>query len=643
LIQIDTFTTSPTAGQTITNQAEMGAGPLHYAMQAASQIPLFPPVITWPGNGEIYSGTLDVIGAAQPGVTVTLYANSSVVTQTLADPNGIFTATYVYPGTGAVMLQARACIAGPMCSDDSAPVTLTPPQSFWCPQRSVWTGTPTVGPKAGQSLAFRFRNGTGLFAAQNWVIPGVYGFWNTTLTLYVGNYPGKSTPPDLVWVIADGLRYDATNIAWPWFTFLIGPAHSVEFCAQSGSDTICPPGNILIDPDGYVFDVTKGLSVTASTVDTVTGQIIPTAVTNTIKGVTVTAMVSMPQWGGWVPWPASLYDNQQNPQVTGDNGYFAFFTPPGDYYLQVDGIAGYQSWRSPVVQVITQIVHINVPLTPVGLGAPTYAVTLTQAGPSPAVITVPLGSVVEWAAELSGTLPMDQLAHWIEDPALRPLSARNPLSDTHGWDGGRLVPGQVYRRQFTQAGIYDYTDGTGHTGQVVVPKIDQAITFNPLPDKTFGDPPFALAADASSGLPVTFTTSSSLCSVSGITVTLAGAGSCAITAHQGGDVNYNPAADVTRTFTIAKASQTIAFGSLADKTWGDPPFAITSTASSGLPVTFTASGICTVTGNLVILTNSGRCTLTAHQGGDANYDPALDVTQSFMVWRKVYLPLVIKQ
>jgi hypothetical protein len=181
-------------------------------------------------------------------------------------------------------------------------------------------------------------------------------------------------------------------------------------------------------------------------------------------------MVSLPQWGGWVPWPAHLYNDQANPQVTGGDGYFAFFTPPGDYYLQVDGVAGYQSWRSPVMHVSTEIVHVNVPLTPVGMAQsmPTYAVTLTQAGPSPAVMTVTVGSAVEWTVELSGTLPMEQLLNLIDNPASRPLSVRNPLSDTLGWDGGLLTPGQIYRRSFMRAGTYGYTDGAGHSGQVVV-------------------------------------------------------------------------------------------------------------------------------------------------------------------------------
>jgi len=118
-------------------------------------------------------------------------------------------------------------------------------------------------------------------------------------------------------------------------------------------------GGVLIDPDGYIFDVNQGFDPENPTL-------------NAVAGVTVTAMVSMTEWGGWVPWPAHLYNNQVNPQVTGAEGYFAFFTPPGFYYLQVEGIPAtgsgqmpaYQSWRSPVVQVISEIVHVNVSYTP---------------------------------------------------------------------------------------------------------------------------------------------------------------------------------------------------------------------------------------------------------------------------------------
>ncbi len=475
LIQLSTVNTNSVPGRSITNPAELSAGAIHLDLQAASRTPLFAPLITSPGRGETLAGTLPVRGAAQPGVTVTLVANGAVIAQTLADASGAFTTAYSYPGTVTVTLKAQACVAGPLCSGDSNTVTLTPPKSFWCPLRSKLIGVrlgsladvSKLGPQAGQPLTFEFRNSTGQFATQNWVIPIVSGLSNTTLRLYVGNYPDTSTPPDRVWVVADGQTYTPTEVTPPWYTFSVVVAHSVQLCAGLGSATTCTTGTVWIDPAGYVFDVTKGLSVTTTTM---TGHLSPMAVTNALKGITVTAMVSLPQWGGWVPWPAHLYNDQANPQVTGSDGYFAFFTPPGDYYLQVDGIAGYQKWRSPVMHVSTEIVHVNVPLTPVGVAQsmPTYAVTLTQAGPTPAVMTVTVGSAVEWTAELSGTLPMEQLMSLIDNPASRPLSVRNPLSDTLGWDGGLLSPGQVYQRSFMWAGTYGYTDGAGHPGQVVV-------------------------------------------------------------------------------------------------------------------------------------------------------------------------------
>ena len=183
----------------------------------------------------------------------------------------------------------------------------------------------------------------------------------------------------------------------------------------------------------------------------------------------------MPAWGGWTPWPAHLYNNQQNPQVTGDDGYFAFFTPPGDYYLQVGGLPAassgltttYQSWRSPVVTVISDIVHVNVPYTPLP-DAVTADVLLTVDGPSPAVITVLQGSTVAWTVDVAGTLPPEMRMAQFENPSLRPLSDLDPINFTRGFDGGMMTPGQVYRRRFTTPGTYTYPDGTGHTGHVVV-------------------------------------------------------------------------------------------------------------------------------------------------------------------------------
>jgi PASTA domain len=121
--------------------------------------------------------------------------------------------------------------------------------------------------------------------------------------------------------------------------------------------------------------------------------------------------------------------------------------------------------------------------------------------------------------------------------------------------------------------------------------------------------------------------------VSGATVHLTGAGACTVTASQSGNANYKPAANVSRTFAIAKLGQTIAFGPLPNKTYGAPDFTVSATVSSGLPVSFTASGRCTLGDATVHLTGAGSCTVTASQPGNANYNPAAPVSRSFSIKR----------
>ena len=84
-------------------------------------------------------------------------------------------------------------------------------------------------------------------------------------------------------------------------------------------------------------------------------------------------------------------------------------------------------------------------------------------------------------------------------------------------------------------------------------------------------------------------------------------------------------------FTVAKTNQSITFTTLGNKTVVDPDFAVFATASSGLTVSFAASGSCTVLGNTVHITGTGSCTITAAQGGDVNYNAATSVARTFTV------------
>ncbi|MCD6343982.1 MAG: right-handed parallel beta-helix repeat-containing protein [Anaerolineae bacterium] len=456
---------NPEPGQ-YTNTAEVTAGSWRFDLQDTFEVPLFPPLISTPGNGEICSSSetsgTQVIGMAQGNAIIKLYEGGVEVLTTTAEASGFFSVTYTSTRVGVnalTTLTAMACLPSDpsQCGDPSNPVNLKPIQSFWCPQRSSWTVS--AGPYEG---TYEFIDpDTGEYATEDWVIVGPHHFPESTISLYLPNPGGQPTAPYITVDSGDPIYpTPPTPTLPPWVYNFPVPMRPYDIIFWNNLDPLeNSDGGRLIDPDGYIFDVNKGFDIDNPTL-------------NAVEGVTVTCMVSMTEWGGWVPWPAHLYENQINPQVTGEEGYFAFFTPPGHYYLQVEGGAAteggpYQAWRSPVVEVISEVVHVNVPYTPWPI-EDVSQVILTTDGPDPAVITVPVRSAVEWVTQVNGLIPPEERMELMDNPALRLLSDLDPISFTDGWDGGKMAPGKIFRRQFTTPGTYTYTDGAGHSGQVVV-------------------------------------------------------------------------------------------------------------------------------------------------------------------------------
>jgi hypothetical protein len=86
-------------------------------------------------------------------------------------------------------------------------------------------------------------------------------------------------------------------------------------------------------------------------------------------------------------------------------------------------------------------------------------------------------------------------------------------------------------------------------------KQNQTITFNSLPGKKVNDAPFIISATATSGLPVTFSSSdTSIASVTGNTVTLKKAGAVIITVTQAGNDMWSPAI-AKQTLTITATTE----------------------------------------------------------------------------------------
>ncbi|HTD05244.1 SpvB/TcaC N-terminal domain-containing protein, partial [Undibacterium sp.] len=164
----------------------------------------------------------------------------------------------------------------------------------------------------------------------------------------------------------------------------------------------------------------------------------------------------------------------------------------------------------------------------------------------------------------------------------------------------------------------------------------QTITFPALSDKAFGDGPTTLSATASSGLAISYSISSasaSVCYLSGSTVYANNVGTCTVMANQAGNSSFQAAPQVTNSFNISKANQTITFSPIADQVIGSPPPTLLVGAGSALPVTLTSStpSYCSVSGTSVNLLAPGTCTIVATQNGSSVYNAAPPVQQSFTI------------
>ena len=110
------------------------------------------------------------------------------------------------------------------------------------------------------------------------------------------------------------------------------------------------------------------------------------------------------------------------------------------------------------------------------------------------------------------------------------------------------------------------------TISAVAQKTAQSISFNALPTETAGTTA-ALVASASSGLPITFASSTpSVCTVSGSTASLLSAGTCTISASQVGNTTYAAATTVNQSFAVTAANPRYTISASSASVTVTPPF-----------------------------------------------------------------------
>lgn len=186
----------------------------------------------------------------------------------------------------------------------------------------------------------------------------------------------------------------------------------------------------------------------------------------------------------------------------------------------------------------------------------------------------------------------------------------------------------------SQPGNSNYNAAPSVNQTLIVRKAPQTITFVQPETYVYGDHDFNPGAFASSGLPVSYTTSDdAVIAVSGSFLQITGAGSADITAVQEGNENYEAAVNVVRTIIVEKAGQTINFSEPGPVPYGTLPFSLGATSTSGLPVTYLSGNedIAVISDGMLIIRGAGTTEITASQPGDNNFNEAADVVVNFTV------------
>jgi len=177
-----------------------------------------------------------------------------------------------------------------------------------------------------------------------------------------------------------------------------------------------------------------------------------------------------------------------------------------------------------------------------------------------------------------------------------------------------IVPNDTYNYSFKP---FDIT--------VIVSKGPQNITFNNIPTKYYGNPPFSLEVSSNnSTIPITYSSSNtSVATVnsSGV-VTVISVGSTTITASQASNTNWE-SASISKTLIIYKTQRNINFPDIPNKNYQGSNFNLNVTSSDyEVPITYASSNTSIATVNeqgVVIIVGVGSTTITASQAESASF------------------------
>jgi len=205
-----------------------------------------------------------------------------------------------------------------------------------------------------------------------------------------------------------------------------------------------------------------------------------------------------------------------------------------------------------------------------------------------------------------------------------PASIENNIVSITGVGTVEIEASQVGNEEFLAASVV--------VQSFDVSKASQTITFEALSDKVYGDSSFGLSASTTSSLAVSYRILSGPASIDKNIISITGVGTVEIEASQIGTAEFLAASVVARSFDVSKASQTITFEALSNKTYGDSSFALSASTSSSLAVSYRIlSGPASIDKNILSITGVGTVEIEASQVGNENFSAANVVVRNFDV------------
>lgn len=167
----------------------------------------------------------------------------------------------------------------------------------------------------------------------------------------------------------------------------------------------------------------------------------------------------------------------------------------------------------------------------------------------------------------------------------------------------------------------------------------QTINFRTIASPQIIKESYRLNATTDSGLEISYTASGAcfIDASNSSKLNFDSIGDCTIIAKQSGNSEYLPAKDAEQKISVEamkKKTQIITFNSIGDFYILGQSVTLTAVSDSGLPITFSTEGSCSMDLDNLLQLNfetTGHCKVTASQEGDENFGAAESISQSIQI------------